>query len=231
MSIKRNFIYNLVLTGSNLLFPLLTFPYLSRVIGVEGLGTCNFILSFCQNFIIIAALGLPMYGMREISRMGDDKAKRSALFYELLLFHILFTLFILVIYTVAVLLYSDFQNYKQLTIMGGVSILLNIFTIEWLFGGVSDFKFITIRSLVIRLVSVGAIFIFVRQKSDINIYFAITVLVILLSAVTNINYARKYISGPFQASLKKSLLHFKPISLLGIYMVLISIYSILPMTL
>jgi O-antigen/teichoic acid export membrane protein len=231
ISIKRNFIYNLVLTGSNLLFPLLTFPYLSRVIGAEGLGTCNFILSFSQNFIIVAALGLPMYGMREVSRMGDDKEKRSALFYELLFFHILLTFFILVIYTVTVLLYSEFQNYKELTIMGGVSIFLNIFTIEWLFGGVSDFKFITIRSLIIRVISVGAIFIFVRGKSDINIYFAITVLVILLSAVTNINYARKYISGPFRASLKNSLSHFKPISLLGMYMVLTSIYSILPMTL
>lgn len=73
MSIKKNFIFNFLLTGSNLLFPLLTFPYLSRILGAKGLGICNFIMSYGQNYIIIAALEMPVYATREIAKMGDDK--------------------------------------------------------------------------------------------------------------------------------------------------------------
>lgn len=231
MSTKKNFIFNFILTGSNLLFPLLTFPYLSRVIGAEGLGLCNFILSYCQNFIIIAALGLPVYGIREIARLGNDKPKRSKLFFELLTIHLLFTGFLLILYCASVFLYADFRNYKQLTLLGGIFILLNVFTIEWLFSGVSDFKYITIRSLIVRSLSVLSIFIFVKQKDDFTIYFIIIVITLLLSAIININYARKYISRNTDFSLKSVLSHSKPVFTLGIYMVLTNVYTLLPTTL
>jgi len=231
MSIKKNFLYNLLLTGSNLLFPLLTFPYLSRIIGAEGLGAFNFIMSFCQNFTIVAALGLPMYGMREIARMGEDKVKRSGLFFDLLFFHLVFTLLALIIYFITIFTYPDFRNYREMTLLGALFILSSVFTIEWLFGGLSNFKYITIRSLGVRILSVAAIFLLVKGKGDINLYFAITVLTVLITASLNMYYSRKYISGPFNISIKRAFSHFKPVLLLGIYMVLTSIYSVLPMTL
>src|SRR4051794_37287652 len=106
---KKNVFYNFILTGSNFLFPLLTFPYLSRILGAEGLGICNFVLSYGQNYIIVAALGMPIYGTREIAKVGDDKAKRSKVFFELLSIHLLFTLFLLAIYTASIFTYADFK--------------------------------------------------------------------------------------------------------------------------
>ena len=231
MSIKKNFIYNFLFTGSNLLLPLITFPYLSRVLGAEGIGICNFILSYSKNFIIIAALGLPVYGVREIARAGNDAIRRSQLFFELLIIHLVFSGFLLIIYYSSIFIISDFQDYKQLSLLGGMFILLNVFSIEWLFSGLSDFKYITFRSLIVRALSIISIFIFVKEKADFNIYFLITLLTIFLTVIININYARKYISKKVIVTFKGTLLHFKPVFLLGIYMVLTSIYLVLPITL
>ncbi len=232
MSIKRNFIYKSLLTGSNLLFPLLTFPYLSRIIGAEGLGICNFILSYSETYTIIAALGLPIYGIREIARLGDDKRKRSVLFYQLFTIHLVFTFFLLIIYITTVILHADFQNYKQLAYLGGLNILLIVFQIEWMFTAVNDFKYITIRSLIIRSLSVLSIFIFVRQKQDFNIYFIIIVTTLLLTTIININYAKKYIIRlKLNYWVRGIQSHIRSVLLLGVYMVLTNIYTTLPQTL
>jgi O-antigen/teichoic acid export membrane protein len=231
MSTKRNFAFNFILTGSNLLFPLLTFPYLSRILGAEGLGICNFIMSYGQNFIIISALGIPVYGIREIAKVGNDKAKRSKLFFELLSIHFIFTLFLLAFYIASVFTFADFSNYRELALLGGTLILFNVFSIEWLFTGINNFKYITIRSLFIRCFSVAAIFLFVRTKDDFNIYFLILVCTAFCTAFVNVMYARAFISRVRNFSSKGIYTHVKPMFVLGIYMVLTNIYSVLPTTL
>lgn len=231
MSIKKNFIYNFLLTGSNLLFPLITFPYLSRILGAEGIGICNFIMSYGQNYIIIAALGISVYGIREIAKVGDDKAKRSKLFFELLSIHLFFTFFLLAVYIASIFFYEDFKNYKDLALLGGSLILFNVFSIEWLFTGVNDFKYITIRSLFIRTLSIIAIFLLVKKKNDFTIYFIILVCNVFFTILVNIYYARKFISRKIILSFKGILTHVKPIFILGIWTVLTGIYTVLPITL
>lgn len=231
MSIKKNFIFNFLLTSSNLLFPLLTFPYLSRVLGAEGLGICNFIMAYSQNYLIIAALGIPVYGTREIAKVGEDKAKRSKLFFELLSIHLIFTLVLLVIYIFTIFISADFKEYKNLAFLGISFILFNVFSIEWLFTGVNDFKYITLRSLLIRILSIIAIFLFVKERGDYAIYFIILVSTLFFTVLVNVNYARKYISRQIIIPYKGIITHIKPIFILGIYIVLTNIYSVLPTTL
>ncbi len=228
---KKNFLYNFLLTGSNLLFPLLTFPYLSRILGAEGLGICNFIMSYGQNFIIIAALGMPVYGTREIAKIGFNRKKRSKLFFELLTVHLCFTFLLLIIYIASVFVYADLRNYKELALIGASFILLNVFSIEWLFSGVNDFKYITLRSLFIRCLSVISIFLFVKSKNDLTNYFFILVCTLFFTVLTDVYYARKFISRKIVLTLHGILTHIKPVFILGIYMVLTSIYSVLPATL
>lgn len=228
---KRNFIYNFLLTGSNLLFPLLTFPYLSRILGAEGLGICNFITSYGQNYMIVAALGMPFYAIREIAKVGDDKAKRSKLFFELLSIHLFFTFFLLAIYISSIYIYADFKYYRDLALLGGSIILFNVFSFEWLFAGVNDFKYITLRSLFIRAFSIIAIFLLVKRKDDFKIYFVILVCTLFFTVLVNVYYARKFISRKITLSFKGIFTHVKPISLLGIYSVLSNIYCVLPTTL
>jgi O-antigen/teichoic acid export membrane protein len=115
--------------------------------------------------------------------------------------------------------------------LGGLFILLNVFSIEWLFSGLSDFKYITIRSLIIRAISILLIFVLVKTKNDFKIYFILTILNIFLTVLLDVNYARRFIAKKIKLSYSSIKRHIKPIALLGIYMVLTSIYSVLPMTL
>ncbi len=228
---KKNFIYNFLLTGSNFLYPLLTFPYLSRILGAEGLGICNFIMSYGQNYLIIAALGIPFYGSREIAKLGDDKSRRSKLFFELVTIHLIFTFLLLSIYIATIFIYSDFKNYKNIALLGGSLILFNVFSFEWLYTGVNNFKYITIRSLIVRGISIFAIFFFVKKKDDFFIYFIILVCTVFFTVLIDVYYARMFVSKKISLTLSGILSHIKPIFLLGIYMVLTSIYSVLPTTL
>ena len=228
---KKNIFYKILLTGTSLLFPLITFPYLSRILGAEGLGVCNFIMSYSQNYMTIAALGIPVYGIREIAKVGDDKEKRSRIFYELLAIHLIFTLLMLIIYSVSVILSDSFANYRQLALVGGSFIVMNVFAIEWLFSGVNDFKFITVRSIIIRFFSVIATFVFVKDKNDFSIYFILMVITTLLTCIVDIYYTRKLINRKIDLTWKGIASHIRPVIILGIYMVLVTIYAALPATL
>jgi O-antigen/teichoic acid export membrane protein len=228
---KKNFIYNFLLTGSNLLFPLLTFPYLSRILGANGLGICNFIISYGQNYIIIAALGIPVYGIREIAKVGDDKSLRSKLFFEILSIHFFTTCLLLVIYFVSIFLYADLRQYKELALLGGSLILFNVFSLEWLFTGVNDFKYITIRSVIIRALSVIAIFLLVKKSNDFIIYFIIMIITVFATVLMDVYYSRKFINSQIALTLKGVFAHLKAVAVLGLYMVLTSIYAVLPSTL
>ena len=228
---KKDFFYNFLLTSSNLLFPLLTFPYLSRILGAEGIGICSFIQSYAQNFAIIAALGIPLYGIREISKVRDDKAKRSRIFFELLSIHSILTVIFLIIYFISIFNYADFEQNKKLAIVGSGFIFLNVFSIEWLFTGLSNFKYITIRSVIIRVISIIFIFLLVKTKDDFTIYFVIIVLTFFFTALLDMYSSIKFISWKISLTIKGILVHLKPVTFLGIYMVLTSIYSVLPTTL
>lgn len=174
---------------------------------------------------------MPVYATREIAKVGDDEAKRSKLFFELLTIHLSFTIFLLAIYVGSVFMYSEFKDYKQLAILGGSLILFNVFAIEWLFTAVNNFKYITIRSLIIRALSIVATFIFVKQKNDFTIYFVIQACTVFVTVLMDVNYARNFITRKVSYTLKGLLPHVKPVFILGLYMVLTSIYSILPTTL
>ncbi|MCO5286624.1 MAG: flippase [Chitinophagaceae bacterium] len=228
---KKNFFYNFLLTGSNLLFPLLTFTYVSRIIGADGLGIVNFITSYSQNYMIIAALGIPIYGIREIAKAGDDVEKRSKIFFEILIIHFTFSCLLFLIYLITIG-YHDllFQN-KNLVILGGSLILINVVSFNWLFAGVSDFKYITIRSLIIRSLSVISVFLFVRKREDFGVYLLIYVITMLLTAVVDIYSSRRFIRKKGKLTVKGILSHLKPVALLGTYTVLTSIYTVIPNTL
>ncbi|MCO5237465.1 MAG: flippase [Chitinophagaceae bacterium] len=230
---KKNFLYNFLLTVSNLLFPLITFPYVSRILGADGLGLVNFIVSYSENYCIIAALGIPIYGLREIAKLGGDRVRRSKLFFEILSIHILFTIILFLIYVATVFINPQLKQYTSLSLLGGLTILFNVFSIQWFFAGISQFKYITVRSLIIRILSIVFIFALVKQKEDFGIYLVIYVITILITALIDLYSARRYLffRGGTSLSLNGILSHSKAIFLLGIYTVLTSIYTVLPTTL
>ena len=115
-----------------MIFPLITFPYTSRILGPEGIGKISFATSFVSYFILLAAIGIPLYGIREIARIRDDKKKLSELTQELFVMHIITSIIISIIFIVVIFINGKLSDEKELFFIVSFSIMLTTFGMEWL---------------------------------------------------------------------------------------------------
>lgn len=208
-SIKKNFIYNILLALSQVFFPLVTFPYVTRILGPESLGVVSFVDSYAGYFILIIALGIPVYGVREIAK-AKSLTEQSRIFSEIFSLHVVFTIIGLGIYFFSILFYSQFSSMYYLFIWGGVMIFSCVFIGEWYFQGIGEFKFITLRTMLIRLFSLVFLFLFVKTPSDVLNYFLIIVFAVIINAIVNFYYIRKKINIRFSFNKKILKHHFRP---------------------
>lgn len=184
----------MTLSVSNMIFPIITFPYAARILGPEGTGTVNFAQSYCQYFVFFAALGIPIYGVREIAKTKDDVYLRSKIFFEINLIRILATIAALIPYFIIVFSFPKFSNSLILYYWGAVFIILNITSLEWFFTGLEDFQYVTARSIFSKIAAIVFLFIFVKTEKDIVPYFLVTTLTVAFNGFFNIKFALNYIS-------------------------------------
>lgn len=137
-SVRSNFLWNLLLNISGYLYSILTFPYVTRVLGAEGLGIASFALSIVDYAILLASLGISAVGIRYIAQNSDDEKKRTELFNGLTSIHLTLSLVLLLIYLLFVTYIPQLSEYKTLYWIGGTKILFNVFLVEWLFQGMQD---------------------------------------------------------------------------------------------
>lgn len=222
-NIKRNFAYNLILTIAGYVLPLLTYPYISRVLGVVNIGLVNYVDSIINYFVLFAMLGISSLGVREIARVKDDLIKCKEVFSTLLGVNVVLTLFSVVLLLCMTYMVEYFHPYREYLLIGIMKLVFSAFLLEWFFQGMSDFKFITIRSLIIRALYVILVFLFVRAKDDLGIYYFLTVLTIVINAVVNFWYSKRYVSFSFKfLNLRPYLL---PVISYGFYRILTSMYT------
>lgn len=222
-SLKKNFGYNLILTFCNYLFPLLTYPYVSRVLGVDKIGICNFVDGIINYFVLFSALGIGSYGVREIAKCRDDYARRSFVFSNLITLNIIGTLVAVLILIASTLYVPSLSVYRDYLWIGVFKLLFNVFLIEWFFQGLQEFRYITIRSVIVRLFYVIGIFCFVRQEEDVIIYYALMVLTTIISAILNWSYSRRFRQLSFRNLNLK--LFITPVLIFGYYRILTSMYT------
>lgn len=222
-SIKKNFLYSSFLTTANYIFPLLTFPYVTRVLGVENLGICNFVDSVVNYFILFSAMGINTVGLREIATCKGDKGKLSQAFSSLLMLNALFTIAGIALLLVLTFTVKELYEYKELMFFGAFKLLFNLLLVEWFYKGLEDFKYITMRTLVVKCMYVASVFVFVRNADDYPIYYLLTVLMVGVNAVINIFHSRKY-TGFGIRGLNMGR-YVKPMFTLGFYMLLTSMYT------
>jgi len=225
-SLKTNYIYNLICQVLTMLLPLVTTPYLSRVLGSEKIGIYSFTTSILSYFILFGGLGINMYGQREIAFNQDDMEKRSKIFWELFLLKFIM---IFVSYCVfAIFLYNDINYgfyYKILTI----ELLANVLDITWFYQGLEDFKKITIRNIVIKIVSLIAVFLFVKKPEDLWIYFVIYCLSNFFGYSVFWLQIKRYVVLPNWKSLK-IFSHLKSTVSLFVPQIAIQVYTVLDKT-
>lgn len=223
MSIRKNFFYNSILTVSNYLFPLITYPYISRVLGVTNVGVCNFVDSIVNYFILFSMMGMSSIGIREIACVGSNQENRNKVFSSLFTFNALTTIFSVIVYVLCIFLIPELYVYRKLLYIGLLKLIANFFLINWLFAGLEDFKYITIRSIIVQLFYVVAVFTFIRDKDDYPIYYLLLSLSIVINATINCIYSRKFVKYKWQFLGFKSI--FKSSLILGFRNILTSMYT------
>ena len=192
-SIKKNFAYKSVLTLSTYLINFITFPYVARVLGVERIGLVNFVDNTVNYFLLFATMGVGLLGVREIAAVKEDKKRRDQVYSSVLALNLLFTLVSLGIYLLCVVTIPKLCQYDELFYIGTAKILFTVFLVEWFFTGVENFRYITLRSILIKVLYIISVFLLVRDTSDYRLYFILTVGVVVLNALINQLYIREFV--------------------------------------
>ena len=222
-SLKKNFLYSSVLTVSNYIFPLLTYPYVSRVLGVTNIGICNYVDSIINYFILFSMMGISVTGIREIAAHRNNKDELNNVFSSLVLLNGLFTIGALVILIIAMYTIQSLFEYRTMLWIGVMKLLGNALLFEWLYKGIEDFKYITKRTIIVKSLYVVSVFIFVREQADYPVFFLLSALMVIINAAINCYHARESV----RLTIKN--VHVSPFVksylVIGSYLILNSFYT------
>lgn len=222
-SLKKNLFYSILLILANYVFPFLTYPYVSRVLGVSGIGACNFVDSVINYFILFSTLGIDSLGVREIAKHKDDREALNRTFSNIFIVNLALTGLMLAALAVCTFTVPQLSEHKDLMFIGAFKLVFNCLLVEWLFKGLEDFRLITIRSIVVKTVYVVCVFVFVRNRGDVWIYYLLSSLMIVVNALVNIAF-----SGSRVRLVLRGLdfwTTFKSLLALGVYAILTSMYT------
>lgn len=187
-------VMNAVLTMSNIIFPLITFPYVSRILMPEGMGKISFATSIVAYFSMFAQLGIPTYGIRTCARIRDDREKLSKTVAELLIINSVTLAVSYAIFFACLGLIPKFRNEGMLLLIMSTTILLNAIGVEWLYKALEQYAYITVRSLIFKAIALIAMFMLIRSPEDYIVYGGISIFAAAASNVLNFINLRKHIS-------------------------------------
>jgi len=223
MSLTKNFIYSSILTVSTYLFPLLVYPYVSRTLGLSNIGIVNFVDNLIYYFTLISMMGITTVGVREIAAAKGDKPQLSRTFMSLLSLTGITTLAAVAALWIAMYTVPTLIPHRDLLYIGLIKLAFNLFLLEWFFMGMEDFRYITNRSILVKCLYVACVFLFVRDASDYKIYYVISVSMVVVNALINIVYSRRFISYSFSDIDVRPFV--KTFAIMGAYALLTNVYT------
>ena len=194
VSIKKNMVMNAILTMSSFIFPIITFPYVARILHASGTGKIDFATSVISYFGMFARLGIPSYGIKAVAKVRDDKEKLTKLVHELTIINLFMCLITYAVFAVSLLVVPKFRSMKALLIIISSIMFLNAIGIDWMYRGLEKYTYITTRSVLFKLIGLISMFMLVKNEEDYLIYGAITIFATSASDILNFINARKYIS-------------------------------------
>ena len=228
-SIKANAVFNVFRKLMTLIFPLITFPYSSRILLPDGIGKVAFARSFIEYFITIATLGIYTYGIREAAKVRDDRLQLSKLSREILTINLVSTVIAYLLLFISMACIPKLEAYRPLLIIISAKILFTSLGLEWLYGGMEDYKYITVRAFIFQIISVILLFAFVHKPEDYLIYASIAVISNVGSHICNWIHSKKYIDLFVRTKLELKK-HIKPIIILFAMAEVTKIYQVLDVT-
>ncbi len=192
-SLKLNFIMNAILTMSSFIFPLITFPYVSRVLLPVGTGKVSFATSLISYFSIFAQLGIPTYGIRACAQVRDNREELTRTAHELLFINLIMSAFTYVALFFALAFVPRLQDDRTLYIVVSFTIILTSIGMEWLYKALEEYVYITVRSIIFKAIALVAMFLLIHSESDYVIYGGISIFAASASNVLNFINAHRYI--------------------------------------
>lgn len=223
-SVKYNFIMNSILKMSSFVFPMITFPYITRVLGADAIGKVNFANALTGYFSMAAMLGIPTYGIRICAQCRDDRNKLAQIVQELLIINIIMTVIVYIILFVLVLKIPLLYENRNLIFVLSFTISLTTIGMEWLLQAIEEYRFITYRNLVFKCFSVALIFLLVHHKEDYILYAGISMFGTVGSNILNFIRIRRYISFKSRSSYNFRR-HIRPVLLFFLFSVATTVYT------
>lgn len=199
-SIKKNISFNVIKTVCTILFPIVSYSYASRIIGITNIGKVNYSLSIVNYFVLLAALGITTYGIREGSKLRNDKEKITEFVSELFSINLISTVASYLLFAVLVFTIEKLQLYIKLILIQSLLIAATTLGVEWVYNIFEDFKYMAIRSILVQIVSLLGLVIFVKTESDIIIYALILTMSKTGSYLFGLFYVRRYVKIHFVLS-------------------------------
>lgn len=225
MQVVKNFLYNVSYQLLVIILPLVTVPYVSNILGAEGIGNYAFTYANMQYFVIFGMVGITLYGNRQIAYVRENKEELKNTFYSIYALQLITTTISFVLFLIFTLVFNN-GDYRWLYIVQGINILASMIDISWLFMGLEQFKKTVVRNTIVKLVSLASIFIFVKSSDDTVIYTLIIALSSFIGNLTFWLYIPKMIGFKnikileLKVHLKSSLALFIPQLAIQIYLLL-----------
>lgn len=206
-SIGVNTIFNIIKSCNQIIFPMITFPYISRVLLADNVGKINFGSSVVSYLTLLATLGTSTYAIRECAKVKDDRKKLGNVASEIYSINVVMMVISYIILGVLLIVVPKFQDYRLLILVQSSVIFLNTIGIDWINTAMEDFRYLTIRSFIFQVLSIVLMFVFVRKPEDYIIYALITVISSAGVNITNYFYRKKFcdVKFTFKMNLKKNM--------------------------
>lgn len=227
-SLTKNTIFYMIYNILNIIFPFLTGIYVARVLLPNEIGMVEAAKNLVQYFVILSFLGIPTYGLREIAKCRNNKKDLNKTYTELMIINAISTICFVVIYLLLIFIVPVYRTQIYLYLIVGLLILLNIFNNTWLYEGLEEFQYISIRNLIFKVISFLILIVFVRNENDYLWYASINVIGTAGNYILNILHSKKFVKISFEKiELKK---HMKFILYLVFVNLAIEIYSLVDIT-
>ena len=223
ISIKKNFLYSMGYQILIVITPFITAPYVSRVLGADGIGIYSYTTSIMAYFTLVASLGTASYGSREIAQHRDDKAASSKIFWEIAIMTFFTSLACVAVW---VLLILGSTHYRIYFLAMTPTLVAVIFDISWYFIGLEQMKFVVFRNSLCKLAGIVLLFVLVNDKNDLFIYILLNSVITLVGNLSMWTYLPKFVQKVdfktlrFKKHFKETLIYFIPTIATSIYTVL-----------
>lgn len=224
-SLFKNSIYNVLYKCLNVIFPLITSMYASRILLSEGIGKVASAQNIVLYFTTIASLGIPTYGIKKIAESRDNKEALSTAFLELFIINFISSLICSFAYYAMIFTFNFYQSRIALYIVCGLNTIFNIFNVDWFYQGIEEYRYIMMRSMAIKIISLIMLFILVRTSDDYVYYALISSLALVFNYLFNIIHIRKLITLHGLAKLTIHQ-HLKPVFILLAASIAVEIYTL-----